>query len=75
MRESLEVSDSVLSKHLKVLEEAGYVEVSKAPGASHPHTCIALTSESRRALAGDLPLPLAGWQVLLHVLAERRPDP
>ncbi|MFE8977239.1 transcriptional regulator [Streptomyces cyaneofuscatus] len=43
VRESLGVSDSVLSKHLKVLE-----------GASYPRTWIALTRDGRRALAGHI---------------------
>ncbi|MET9091365.1 transcriptional regulator [Streptomyces cyaneofuscatus] len=54
VRESLGVSDSVLSKHLKVLEGAGYVEVTKARGASYPRTWIALTRDGRRALAGHI---------------------
>ncbi|MEU1277918.1 transcriptional regulator [Streptomyces sp. NPDC005805] len=52
VRESLGVSDSVLSKHLKVLEEAGYVEVTKTRGASYPRTWVGLTRDGRRALAG-----------------------
>ncbi|MGC4925990.1 transcriptional regulator [Streptomyces cyaneofuscatus] len=36
MRQSLGVSDSVLSKHLKVLEGAGYVEATKARGRRTP---------------------------------------
>ncbi|MGW1204245.1 transcriptional regulator [Streptomyces cyaneofuscatus] len=54
VRESLGVSDSVLSKHLKVLEGAGYVEVTKARGASCPRTWIALTRDGQRALAGHI---------------------
>ncbi|WP_240139720.1 winged helix-turn-helix domain-containing protein [Streptomyces sp. MUM 178J] len=54
VRESLGVSDSVLSKHLKVLERAGYVEITKARGASYPRTWIALTHDGRRALAGHI---------------------
>ena len=54
LRESLGVSDSVLSKHLKVLEGAGYVEVAKARGASYPRTWVALTRDGRRALAGHV---------------------
>ncbi|MFD6798556.1 transcriptional regulator [Streptomyces cyaneofuscatus] len=36
VRQSLGVSDSVLSKHLKVLEGAGYVEATKARGRRTP---------------------------------------
>ncbi|MFJ9981318.1 transcriptional regulator [Streptomyces cyaneofuscatus] len=54
VRESLGVSDSALSKHLKVLAGAGYVEVTKARGASYPRTWIALTRDGRRALAGHI---------------------
>jgi len=31
IRDRIAVSDSVLSKHLKLLDEAGYVKLTKAP--------------------------------------------
>ena len=49
VREQVGVSDSVLSKHVKQLEEAGYVRVSKATVASRQRTSLSLTREGRRA--------------------------
>jgi DNA-binding MarR family transcriptional regulator len=49
VRDRVEVSDSVLSKHVKQLEEAGYVRVSKATIASRQRTSLSLTREGRRA--------------------------
>ncbi|GAA0617571.1 transcriptional regulator [Streptomyces crystallinus] len=54
LRDSLGVSDSVLSKHLKVLQSAGYLDVTKARGASYPRTWVALTPEGRRAFRGHI---------------------
>ena len=49
LRERLEVSDSVLSKHIKLLEEAGYVSVAKRRDFGHRRTWISLTSAGRGA--------------------------
>jgi len=49
VRDAVSVSDSVLSKHVKQLEEAGYVKVQKATVASRQRTSLALTKEGRRA--------------------------
>lgn len=54
LRDALDVSDSVLSKHIKVLQAAGYLEVTKARGASYPRTWIALTRDGRQAYAGHI---------------------
>ncbi len=54
VRDALEVSDSVLSKHVKVLDEAGYLRVRKAVVASRQRTWLALTADGRRALAGHV---------------------
>lgn len=54
IRDALGVSDSVLSKHVKVLQAAQYLEVTKARGASYPRTWIALTPAGRRAFAGHI---------------------
>lgn len=54
LREALDVSESVLSKHLKVLEEAGYVALTKATLDSRVRTWVALTREGRRALQGHI---------------------
>lgn len=49
VRDRVQVSDSVLSKHVKQLEEAGYVTVRKATVASRQRTSLALTEAGRRA--------------------------
>ncbi|MCY7290018.1 MAG: transcriptional regulator [Cryobacterium sp.] len=54
IRDELGVSDSVLSKHVKVLDEAGYLRVRKAVVASRQRTWLALTAGGRRALAGHV---------------------
>ena len=50
VREETGVSDSVLSKHVKQLEEAGYVRVRKATLASRQRTWLSLTRAGTRAL-------------------------
>ncbi|HNM98158.1 MAG TPA: transcriptional regulator [Marmoricola sp.] len=55
IRESLGVADSVTSKHLKALEEAGYVTTSKRTlSGSRPRTWVRLTRAGRRAFAGHV---------------------
>jgi DNA-binding MarR family transcriptional regulator len=50
LRAVLEVSDSVLSKHISVLVEAGYVRSRKGVRAGRRTTWIGLTSTGRKAL-------------------------
>lgn len=54
VRDGLGVSDSVLSKHVRQLEEVGYVKVAKATVASRVRTWLSLTGEGRRAFAAHL---------------------
>ena len=49
VRDEVGVSDSVLSKHVRHLEEAGYVTVRKATRASRVRTSLALTPAGRAA--------------------------
>jgi DNA-binding MarR family transcriptional regulator len=49
LRDTIEVSDSLLSKHIITLEEAGYVRVEKVFVGKRPRTWLALTDEGRRA--------------------------
>ncbi|WP_104525989.1 transcriptional regulator [Blastococcus atacamensis] len=49
VRDQVGVSDSVLSKHVKQLEEAGYVRVHKATRASRLRTTLSLTAAGRAA--------------------------
>ena len=54
VRDELGISDSVLSKHVRVLEETGYVKISKATVASRQRTWLALTRSGRDALDGHV---------------------
>lgn len=56
LRDLLGVADSVLSKHLKTLEEAGYVSSSKqkARETGRPRTWVKLTRSGRIALLGHV---------------------
>jgi DNA-binding MarR family transcriptional regulator len=54
VRDELAVSDSVLSKHVRVLEDAGYVQVKKATVTSRQRTWLALTQAGRQALQGHV---------------------
>ncbi|MFF3618909.1 winged helix-turn-helix domain-containing protein [Streptomyces sp. NPDC002467] len=65
LRDLVEVSDSVLSKQVAALEEAGYVEVHKGRVGRRPRTWLSLSAEGRavyrrhlealRAIATDWP--------------------
>ena len=54
VRDDVGVSDSVLSKHVKQLEEAGYVQVRKATVAARQRTSLSLTTEGRRAFGAHV---------------------
>ena len=54
IRDSLQISDSVLSKHLSALAEAGYVEVSRVRADSRSRRQVTLTNPGRTALRGHL---------------------
>lgn len=54
VRQALSISDSVLSKHVKVLADAGYVHTSKTPHGSRTRTWLSLTDAGRAALEGHL---------------------
>jgi DNA-binding MarR family transcriptional regulator len=51
LREMLDVSESVLSKHVKTLEEAGYAAVRKVTSKGRQRTWLALTAAGRKAFA------------------------
>ena len=50
VRDALEVSDSVLSKHLSALEDAGYVRRRKGTHRGRRTTWLSLTTAGRAAL-------------------------
>jgi DNA-binding MarR family transcriptional regulator len=54
VREGLGVADPVLSKHIRVLQEAGYIEVHKATFASRVRTSLSLTEAGRAAYDGHV---------------------
>lgn len=48
-RDRLGIADSVLSKHAKALEEAGYVAIRKGVSSGRRRTWFSLTTAGRRA--------------------------
>jgi DNA-binding MarR family transcriptional regulator len=54
IREAIAVSDSVLSKHLKQLEDAGYIKLHKQAAAGRQRTWAAFTPSGRRAFAAHV---------------------
>ncbi len=54
VREMLDVADSVVSKHLKVLTEAGYVELEKPTGRGRVRTWVKLTEAGKKAYRGHV---------------------
>lgn len=49
LRDLVEVSDSLLSKHISTLEEAGYVDVKKGYAGKRPRTWLSLSQKGRAA--------------------------
>jgi DNA-binding MarR family transcriptional regulator len=54
LRDAAGISDSVLSKQSRVLEDAGYLEVRKGAIGRRPRTWFRLTAQGRQALEGHL---------------------
>ncbi len=54
MRDTLGVSDSVLSKHLKQLEEAGYIKVRKAASGGRQRTWLSFTPKGRKSFSAHV---------------------
>ena len=54
LRDALDVSDSVLSKHVSALAEVGYVSSRKGMRAGRRTTWVKLTAAGRRALAAHV---------------------
>ncbi len=54
VRDAVQVSDSVLSKAVTLLEQAGYVEVKKGYVGKRPRTWLKLSPTGEQALAGHL---------------------
>ncbi|CAN5353176.1 transcriptional regulator [soil metagenome] len=49
VRDAIGVSDSVMSKHVKQLEDAGYVAVSKVAAGGRQRTWLKLTTAGKAA--------------------------
>ncbi len=54
VRDEVEVSDSVLSKQVATLEQAGYVKVRKGYVGKRPRTWLSLTRPGRAAYESHL---------------------
>ena len=54
VRDGVGVSDSVMSKHVKLLEEAGHVKVRKAASGGRQRTWLSLTGQGRKAFAAHV---------------------
>lgn len=54
LRDTIEVSDSVLSRQISTLEAAGYVRVRKGFVGKRPRTWLSVSPAGRTALAAHL---------------------
>lgn len=54
LRDAVEISDSVLSKQSRTLEEAGYLEVRKGAVGRRPRTWFRLSTAGREAFAAHV---------------------
>ncbi|HRC12532.1 MAG: transcriptional regulator [Actinomycetales bacterium] len=65
VRDTVQVSDSVLSKQVTLLEQAGYVDVKKGYVGKRPRTWLALSPAGEQAFQAHLAALRAiaeGWQ-------------
>lgn len=56
MRDALEMTDGNLTSHMRTLQEAGYVSVSKSYRDNRPLTTCALTAPGRKAFTAYIDL-------------------
>ena len=54
LKEALGLTDGNLSRHLQVLEEAGFVRITKAFEGRRPRTWVQATKPGRAAFAAEL---------------------
>jgi len=69
VRDAVEVSDSVLSKHVKQLEEAGYLKARKAASGGRQRTWLSLTRAGRAAFKAHM-AELQRWAAGVKLAAE-----
>lgn len=67
VRDLVEVTDSVLSKQISLLEEAGYVLVRKGYVGKRPRTWLSLTAKGRSAFRAHV--------AVLQEIATAVPEP
>ncbi len=67
LKETLHLTDGNLSRHLQVLEEAGFVKVAKVFEGRRPRTWVSATKTGRAAFAAEL----AALRDLMERAAER----
>ncbi|MFC4048693.1 MULTISPECIES: winged helix-turn-helix domain-containing protein [Actinomadura] len=70
LRDALSLSDGNLSRHLRTLEEAGYIEIHKGYHGRRPRTWVTLTG----AGAKELDLEIAALRALVARLDEPPPS-
>ena len=68
LRDRLGLADPALSKHLKALEAAGYVVLSKHSAGGRMRTSVAITGPGREAVCGHV----SELQRLARVVSPRR---
>lgn len=73
-RDLVGAADSVVSKHSRTLEDAGYLEVRKGAVGRRPRTWFRLTETGRAALSGHLAW-LANLRDALERTAGAEPGP
>jgi DNA-binding MarR family transcriptional regulator len=77
VRDAIEVSDSLLSRYVTQLEDAGYVRVRKGYVGKRPRTWLALSAVGRAAYAAHIEAlrAIAGTPLTYEVTDEVRPIP
>lgn len=71
LRELIEVSDSVLSKHLSALADAGYVTLSKAARDGRQRTWASFTAQGRKAFSAHMQALAALVRTAQEALAQK----
>ncbi len=56
LRDTLNMTDGNLTSHMRTLQEAGYVSVSKSYEKNRPLTTCSLTAAGKKAFAGYIDL-------------------
>ena len=54
LKDALSLTDGNLSRHLQVLEEAGYVKITKTFEGRRPRTWVSCTKPGRAAFASEV---------------------